>query len=183
MTGYEYGNARVRAMRSRLLTARQLEDLYDTGSLDRMLGRLGDTAFAPDVEVAVSRASGLRRLDTALRQNLSRTLTSMAGFYDGEPGERVRLLLDRRIREDLRTLVRLPDTPGGADVEALLVPIGPLDAGALSELVALPDVRSRVERAVAWDLPSPRAARRLRQALPGYERTGDPALLEAAVDA
>lgn len=183
MSGYEYGNARLRAMRSRLLGAGELTDLLSTGTLDRMLGRLADTAFGPDVEAAIPRAKGLRRLDTALRGNLSHTLTGMASFYDGAPAERVSLLLDRWIREDLRTLVRLPSAPADTDVGGLLVPIGPLDAGALAELARRANVRDRVELAVAWRLPSANAAVILRRALPAYERTGDHAVLEAAVDA
>lgn len=183
MTGYEYGNARLRAMRARLLGAGELADLHATGSLDRMLGRLADTAFAPDVEAAIPRATGLRRLDTALRSNLSKTLTAMSGFYEGAAGERVAVLLDRWIREDLRTLVRLPDAPGTADVHGLLVPVGALDAAALSELAGRTSVRGRVELAVAWRLPSPGAAPLLTRALAGYERTGDRTTLEAAVDA
>jgi vacuolar-type H+-ATPase subunit C/Vma6 len=183
VSGYEYGNARLRAMRSRLLGAGELADLLAAGTLDRMLGRLADTAFGPDVEAAIPRAKGLRRLDTALRGNLSHTLTAMAGFYEGGPGKRVALLLDRWVREDLRTLVRLPAAPGDTDVGGLLVPMGALDSGALAELARHANVRDRVELAVAWRVPSADAAAILRRALPAYERTGDRSVLEAAVDA
>jgi len=58
MTGYEYGNTRLRAMRARLLTRADFAGMVATGSLDRMLAMLADTAYGPDVEAALVPSRG-----------------------------------------------------------------------------------------------------------------------------
>ncbi|MDH3499293.1 MAG: V-type ATPase subunit, partial [Acidimicrobiia bacterium] len=131
-------------------------------------------------EAAIPRASGLRRLDAALRGSLAGTLAAMDSFYEGSPAAHVSLLVDRWVLHDMRTLIRLPDPPNVADVSVLLVPAGRLDGPALAELSRLPDVRSRVELAVAWNLPSPATARMVVPALATFERTGNRSILERA---
>lgn len=183
MTGYEYGNTRLRAMRARLLTPSDLAGMIAAGSLDRMLAMLAETAYAPDVEAALVRSKGLRRLDEAIRSNLARTMRQMASFFDEEARDRVDLLLDRWDLHNLRALLRLPQaplTPG--NVSALLVPAGRLTDTELAELAALPDIRSRVDLMVAWDLPSPATAIALVRARVEYELHGDTTVLESALD-
>ncbi len=180
MIGYEYGNARLRAMRARLLKRAQLMRLYAARNLDRMLGGLAETAFGPDVEAAMPRASGLRRLDAVLRDNLARTLAAVTSFYEGPAAEQVALLVDRWALHDIRTLIRLPDMPDVPYLSDLLVPAGRLDGPALAELVKLPDLRSRVELTIAWGLPSPSTARKVLPALAAFERTGVRSVLEHA---
>lgn len=182
MTGYEYGNTRVRAMRARLLRPRELADLLRTGNLDRLLGALAETDLRPEVEVALARVSGPRRLDEALRRHLARILSAVASFYEGAAGDRVGLLLDRWIRKDLRAIVRLPDGGAGGDPADLLVPVGRLDEAALAEITSHPDLRSRMDQVIAWDLPWGGGTRVLAAALAEYERSGDRTAVEHAVD-
>jgi V/A-type H+-transporting ATPase subunit C len=183
MTGYEYGNTRLRAMRARLLTRADFAGMVATGSLDRMLAMLADTAYGPDVEAALVRFKGLHRLDEAIRSNLARALRQMASFYDERPRDRVDLLLDRWDLHNLRALLRLPrapSTPG--DISGLLVPAGRLTDIELSELAALPDIRARLDLMVAWDLPSPATTTALARAGVEYELHGDTTVLESALD-
>jgi V/A-type H+-transporting ATPase subunit C len=182
VTGYEYGNTRLRAMRARLLRSRELGDLLRTGSIDRLLGALAETDLRPEVEAAIARVSGPRRLDEALRRHLARILSAVASFYDGAPAERVDLLLDRWIRMDLRAIVRLPDGAAGGDPADLLVPAGRLDDAALAEITAHPDLRSRMDQVIAWNLPWQAGARVIASALADYERSGDRTVVEHAVD-
>jgi V/A-type H+-transporting ATPase subunit C len=167
-------------MRSRLLRSADYDALLTLDSLDHVLASLAAGPYGPDIEAAMTRAIGLRRLDDALRTHLASALRAMRSFYEEEAGRRVELLLDRWDRHNLRTLLRLPEPPGDvADVAGLLVPAGRLDAASLFELAGRPDVRSRVDLMVAWDLPSPDTARRLLHAL-GHN--GNAAALEQALD-
>lgn len=170
-------------MRSRLLRGPDFADLYAAGTLDRLLGRLADTSYAPDVEAAVARATGIRRLDEAIRRNLARTLAAMHSFYAEDAADRVAVLLDRWVLHDLRTLFRVPDGPDAPEVSTLLIPAGRLDESALAALAALPDLRSRVDLAVSWELPSRATARQLRDALGDFERTANRAVVEWALNA
>jgi len=181
VTGYEYGNTRLRFMRRRLLRPADYRRLLGAQSLDRMLGELADTPFASDVEGALPRGEGLARLDAALSANLARSLRSMYSFYTGHPAERVSLLLDRWDLANLLALLRLPDAPGDpGDVSRLLVPAGRLDDAALAALGAQPDVMSRIDLVVTWGLLPPESSRFLTRAGAEYATSGDLAPVEQA---
>jgi V/A-type H+/Na+-transporting ATPase subunit C len=183
VTGYEYGNTRLRAMRSRLLGPADLSEMIGAGSLDRMLTMLADTPYAPDLEAALVRGRGLPRLDEAIRSNLARTLRRMASFYEGEAREKVDLLLLRWDLRNLRTLIRLPEVPVRTEEDvALLVPAGRLGEAELTELAAQPDVASRIDLMVAWGVPSRDTAITLLAGRAAYLTEGDSSQLEAALD-
>lgn len=183
MTGYEYGNTRLRAMRTRLLAPIDLSTIITAGSLDRMLAMLADTSYGPDIEASLMRTRGLRRLDDAVRSNLARTLRKMASFYGDEPRERVNLLLRRWDLHNLRTLIRLPEAPlEPEDPSELLIPAGRITDAELAELTAQPDIRSRIDLMVAWDIPSSTAVLPLVRARALFELHGDISVLESALD-
>ena len=80
MADFDYGNARIRAMKSRLLARRELEALAETGSLQGMISALAKTAYQKSVEAALTRASGLECITQAIRTDLIGTLGS--GVYN-----------------------------------------------------------------------------------------------------
>lgn len=182
MTGYEYGNTRLRAMRSRFLTFDDFGAMIASGSIDRLLGMLADTPYGPEVEAALVRTRSLQRLDEAVRLHLAHTLRKMASFYGDEPRERVDLLLHRWDLHNLRALMGItPLLRGPGDVSRLLVPAGRLDESALSELAAQPDVATRIDLMIAWEIPSAEAALTLLRARSEFETTGDSTALESTL--
>lgn len=183
MIGYEYGNTRVRAMRTRLLGPTDLSAMIASGSLDRMLAMLADTEYGTDIETSLVRARGLRRLDDAVRSNLARTLRQMASFYGDDAREKIDLLLHRWDLRNLRALIRLPEAPiEPEDVSGLVVPAGRLTETELAELAAQPDIRSRIDLMVAWDIPSSETAIALVRARTLFELDGDTSALESTLD-
>lgn len=157
--------------------------MINAGSLDRMLTSLADTPYGPDIEASLVRTRGLRRLDEAIRSNLARTLKQMASFYSGEPRDLVDLLLRRWDLKNLRSLLRVVETPLAAgDVSRLLVPAGRITAAELAELADQPGVRSRLDLMVAWRIPSQETATALIRARRAYETDGDTSALELALD-
>lgn len=182
MSGYEYGNTRLRAMRSRLLTRSDYVDMMGAGSLDRMLAMLADTPYSPDVEAALVRARGLDRLDRALRSNLAGTLTRMAGFYEGRPRQLVNLLLSRWDLRNLRVLIQVAGLGIPSDATRLVVPAGRLQESQLTELAAQDSVASLVDQMVVWGIPSPESAFALLRSRTEFMSDGDIARLELAID-
>lgn len=183
MTGYEYGNTRVRAMRSRLLGGDDYAEMMAAGSLDRALAILAETEYRPDVESALVRTRGLRRLDDATRSNLARILRAVASFYAGDPRRHVDLLLHRWDWRNLRAMLRLPDTTRiSPNVTGLMVPAGRLDDADLTELATQTDVRSLIDLLVLWGIPTPGTAIALTRARARFEVEGDPTVLELALD-
>ncbi|MFO7547611.1 MAG: V-type ATPase subunit [Acidimicrobiia bacterium] len=184
MTGFEYGNTRLRAMRSRLLRPHDYLDLMRATDLDHLLGALGSTDFRPDVEAAVTRFGGSRRLDEAVRGHLARLVRTASSFYEGAIRRRIDLVTRRWDLHNLRTLLRAQaSSPPVADVGPLLVPAGVIGEAELRALAEAPGLKPMIDQMVAWGLPGPATARALLRAWPRYETGGDLTVLEHALDA
>lgn len=166
MTGYEYGNTRLRSRAAGMLTLAEVRELAGSPDLARLLGALSATPYGPDVEEALLRATGLPAVDGAVRLHLTRVLGEARSFYDGEAGETFDLLLGRW---DLRNLVALVRVVGGTPVPVLdvLVPAGTIGEGTLADLARLRGLRDLVSLLAAWRLPDPSTASRL---LPASEK-------------
>ena len=183
MNGYDYGNARIRALRSRMLTVDDYSGLLNAGTIERLLGSLADTAYAPEVQAALLRFSGLRCLDEAVRSHLARHLRMLTTFFDGPERSRLERLLHgwdlRNLRTILRGRVRIE---GSEQIVRLLVAAGTIDEPALIELASQPSLRATVELMMAWNLPSAGTAARMITAWPEYEATNDPSVIEGTLN-
>jgi hypothetical protein len=89
MPGFDYGNARLRSMRSRLLSKREMEQLAEAGSLKGFIAGLTKTAYRKAVESALAHTSGMESIDEAMREDLSDTLGAVRHFYIEEASESV----------------------------------------------------------------------------------------------
>src|SRR5438552_2511586 len=85
MPDFPYINARVRAMRSRLLEAGRMEELLGLPTLDAFLQALGTTPYSRELQEALSRTSdAVRAVDQALARNFSLTTSRILSFADGK---------------------------------------------------------------------------------------------------
>ncbi len=180
-TGYDYGNARVRAMHASLLDRSGYDRLVGLEP-DGMLAVLGAGPYEQDVRTALARTSGLAALLHAVSANLARTLRAVAGFYGGGARWAIDLLDERWDLANVVTILRsrARDVPT-EDVLPLLVPAGRMDAVAATELANQRDVASAIALMVLWAVPRPEVAAAARSALRLFEVAQDPAVLERAV--
>ena len=74
MADFDYGNTRLRAMKSRLIPRRTLEGLAEAGSVQGLINALTDTAYREAVEAALVRLVGMDCLAEALRNDLVATV-------------------------------------------------------------------------------------------------------------
>lgn len=176
---YEYGNARVRAMKGRLLSRRELEGLLERHDVEQIIAALAQTDYGPDVAAALVKRSGVECVEEALRLNLARTTRTILGFYEGQARELVALLVERYDVYNVLTVLRGKAGRASPDeiVQALL-PGGQLEEAALTELAKRDDVRQVIDLLATWRSPY---ARPLTAALRDYEQDGDPATLEVAL--
>lgn len=175
---FVYGNTRLRARKAALLKRADYEALLGK-DLDGLLGALAASAYRPELEVALSRFHGLRRLHEALRLHLVRALEEMRGFYEGPARELVDLFLSRWDLHNLLALLRGQARGATPDeVLANVFPIGRLDDAAVREVARQSEFAAAVQLLVSWRLPDPESARSLLAAWPDYERTEDLAALE-----
>ena len=175
---FAYGNARLRARRGKLLHLADYERLLDC-DLPGLITALAATPYRDLIDAmadhsgqAASRAAGAL---AALR------LEQMRGFYTGQPGELVDLLLARYDLHNLVVVLRGCACGSKIDeVLAALVPVGRLTGPVVSELAAQPDLPAAVELLVRHRLARPAAAE-LRAAVRDFELHADQAALEADV--
>lgn len=179
MSGFDYGNARVRSRRPELLDEAAYHALARAGDIDGMLAELAEGPYGPEVEAAVPRVTGLRRLDEVVRSHVARQMSDVTGFYPEEIASRLELLRRRWDIRNLRTILRAAArrVPGD-DVTPMLIPTGGIDDAVLSELASRSGVRETVELMATWHIPSRAGARALVAALPDFESSGQVAGLE-----
>lgn len=180
--GFEYGNARVRARRSVLLTRARYQELTGLDT-DRLLATLSDTPYRPELVAATPRYRGIRLFHEALRTNLANTLRDLATWYEGAAAGPVRWVVGRWDLRNVRTILRGHHARVDPDeIRATLVPAGPLGDAALGELVGRAGLRPTVELMLAWGVPTPAVARAVAGALRTFELSGDFPAVEQALD-
>ncbi|HEX9923303.1 MAG TPA: V-type ATPase subunit [Anaerolineae bacterium] len=167
LLGYDYGNTRLRARRSRLLMAADYDGLLAKTNIDEVITTLTEGPYKEDIERALVRFTGVRCVFEAIRLSLTRTLNRVREFYRGEPRFLVELLLRRWDRHNLLAILRGQSREVPSDrVLAAIVPAGQLDQVALRELARQPGLRAAIDLLATWQLPY---AKTLRQVEP---RTG-----------
>jgi len=180
MPDFPYINARVRAMRSRLLSAAQLEELLATPSLAAFQQALAATPYADDLQQAQTRYQGVRAIDEALARHLQRTTRKILEFADGLPQALITVLLLRWDLANLRAVARGKHAGRSPDeIAEALMPAGTLGDAVLREMAALPDVSGIVGTLEAVNHPFTAA---MAEAVAAYGEARDLAALELRLD-
>lgn len=181
MPDFPYINARVRAMKSRLLDPGRIEELLAMPSLDALIQALSNSPYAREMQEALSRyITGLRAIDAALAQNFHRTTTKILSFADGKAGTLIALILMRWDLANVRVLLRGKHFEYEEDrILENLLPAGALSEAALKELSAAKSIADVVAGLAGQDHPF---APVLAEAVKQYQETKDLFHLELALD-
>lgn len=160
--GYDYGNARLRTKRSRLLKEADYTTLLAKNNIEEFVTALAETPYKEDVELALTRLSGVRCVFEAVRANLTRTLRQVHSFFEGEPRQLIELLFRRWDRHNLLAILRGQSQEATPEqVLPALIPVGRLDEVSLRELARQPGIRAVIELMTVWQLPYARALRQV----------------------
>src|SRR5574341_110078 len=181
MPDFPYINARVRAMRSRLLDPGRIEELLALPSLDALIQALSNSPYAREMQEALTRhVDGLRAIDAALAANFYRTTTKILSFADGKARDLIALILMRWDLANVRVLLRGKHFNYEEEriIENLL-PAGALSEAALKELAAAEGIEGVVSGLAGQDHPF---APVLGEALKQYLETKDLLHPELALD-
>ncbi len=161
--GYDYGNARLRAMRSRLLTPADYSQLLEKANVDEVITYLSKTPYKNEIETSLLRFRGVSCVFEAAHLNLTRTLLKVRKFFLDEPRFLLEILLRRWDRHNLLTILRGQAQESAPErVLAALVPVGQLDKIALRELARQPNLRAVIDLMSTWQLPYASALRQVR---------------------
>jgi V/A-type H+-transporting ATPase subunit C len=187
MSDFDYANARLRAMRSRLLSRRALEALADADSIRSLLLALADTAYQAAVQTVLAQTPasdvGAERLVEALRQDLLQTIGRVRSFFSGgELAEKLAALALRRYDVDnLQTILRgLAQQVPPAEILESTMPIGELRPAELALLARAPHVSAALDLLATWRLPLARPL--LEQRAAAQERPVEVLALELALE-
>lgn len=168
MSGYDYGNARLRAMKSRLLSRAEVEALAEANSLQALLNALARTAYRRAVESALVRKQGMACIAEALSRDLVETLGRVHTFYSRGAGKLVAVMLYAYDVHNLKTILRgLAKHASPEEVTTALLPVGELTAALLARLARAPEPRAAIDLIASMGLPFAQPLLELRAKRPG----------------
>jgi V/A-type H+-transporting ATPase subunit C len=179
---YGYINARIRAMRSRLLSHRALDDLILKPDLESLIADLENGPYREDIIEAKGRLSGILCIESALRQNFIKTFRKIQDFSRGEKEAKqyVAIFLHRWDVQNIKTILRGKNIHATAEeILDCLVPAGELDEVTLKELLKQPDIKAVIDLLATWQI---RYAKPLTESFLGFAKSRDLAILECALD-
>ena len=178
--GYEYANARLRAMKSRLLTRADYAELLDEPTIEAVIARLTRTIYQPEIEAALIKTVGWECLSEGLRRHLAQTLARITKFFDGAPLRLWQMLIARWQVFNVKTILRgQAHHVAASEMLDALILAGDLKESDYSRLAQQTSVRATVDLLATWHHPF---ARPLLEAMPRYAERGDLAELELALD-
>jgi V/A-type H+-transporting ATPase subunit C len=179
---YGYINARMRGMKSRLLSHRALDDLILKPDLESIIADLENSPYREDIIEAKGRLSGILCIEAALRQNFIKTFRKIQDFSkeEAEAMQYIAIFLHRWDVQNIKTILRGKNIHETAEeILDCLVPAGELDEVTLKELLKQPDVKAVIDLLATWEI---RYAKPLTDSFPEFIKTKDLAVLECALD-
>lgn len=170
MSGYEYGNTRLRAMRSRLLPRRTLQEMAEARSLPDFIGLFAQTPYRQSLEVALVQASDLQSIYEALRLDFVETVARVRSFYTGTERKLVDLILRQYDVHNLKTVLRgLSHHAEQVDIDSALLPDSDLPAPLLNELLRASSPRGAIDLLATVRHPFAQPLLQLRAERPGAD--------------
>jgi V/A-type H+-transporting ATPase subunit C len=178
---YAYVNARIRAMKSRLLDPSLIEQLINKPDIDSLITELEKTTYREELEKAGVLYSGVNRIEVAIRKDLVKTFRSILTLIKGGDTEAfLAIILNRWDVQNIKTIIRgkkIQENP--SEILECMIPAGELDEAALTELVKQPDVKAVIDLLATWGIVY---ARPLILNFKEFTDTGDMLVLEYALD-
>jgi len=168
MPDYDYGNARIKAMKSRLLTPRELDSLLAAGDLQGMIAVLTKTSYQKSVEIALTRTSGMDSIDDAIRSDLENTVGKIRTFYTGSTRTMVDIWLRSYDVQNIKTILRgLAKHIPADEIYRSLLPVGSLRFNLLRDMTSLDNPREAIDMLVSLGQPEAEPLVSLRAERPG----------------
>ncbi|MDD5771840.1 MAG: V-type ATPase subunit [bacterium] len=155
---YGYINARVRAMKSVLLSRDFYEELLHTHEFMSLISLMDKSPYRTEVEECAISKSEMAGVDEALKRNLSRNFRRILNFTAGEPHDLIMLLLGRWDLHNIITLLRgihIKATP--EQIMESLIPAGELDTPFLDQLAHLNSIKEVIDLLATWGSPYAKA--------------------------
>jgi V/A-type H+-transporting ATPase subunit C len=183
LSDFDYGNARLRAMKARLLPRRTLEGLTEVGSVPGLITALTNTPYREAVAAALVRLTGMDCLVEALRDDLVATLGKARAFYSEAARALAQLVLLRYDVHNVKTILRgLAGHAPANEIIGSTLPIDELRPADIAELVRVADWRMAIDLLATWRLPVAKPLLELRGAQRSRDGHMEPLEMDVALD-
>ena len=178
---YDYVNARIKGMKSRLLAPPLFETLILKPDVESIIAELENTPYKQEIEKATVQYSGIKCIEVALRKDFANTFRKILGFMKGGESETyINILLSRWDIQNIKTILRGKNIHmTSAEIVECLVPAGQLDDTTLIELIKQPDVKAVIDLLATWGIEY---AKPLTRNFKEYSEKRDLTVLEYAID-
>lgn len=168
MSNFAYANARLRAMKSRLLPPENLAALADERDLPAFLNALTRTPYREAVELALVQYSGAAVLSRTLQFDMDGRLQKIRRFFTGKAADLVQLVLLRYDVDNLKAVLRgLSQRLAAEDILAATRQRGTLDSAVLTELAQAAGAREAIDLLATWRIPLAQPLLAIRVEQPG----------------
>lgn len=154
MPDWGYVNARLRGMKTRLITAAEYEKMLKAADLRDLAAFVATTGIKPALEAAQIRHEGLEALEAAFKSDFTAACRKVLSMSEGEQKKLIGILLRRWDVFNVKTILRGKHS-NTSPVELLrtVVPAGEFDALALQEMASQPGVKEVVDLLATWGSP------------------------------
>lgn len=178
---YEYVNARIKGMKSRLLAPSVFESLILKPDVESIITELGNTPYKEEIEKATVQYSGITCIEVALRKDFTNAFRKILGFMKGGESEiYITILLSRWDIQNIKTILRGKNIHmTSSEIIECLVPAGQLDDTTLIELIKQPDVKAVIDLLATWGIEY---SRPLTRNFKEFSDKRDLSVLEYAID-
>jgi V/A-type H+-transporting ATPase subunit C len=168
MSDFDYGNARLHAMKSRLLPRQTLEELAGIGSFSSLINALTKTGYQEAIEMALVQFTGMEALNRARHADLVNTIGKVRRFYQGKAADLVSWVLCRYDVDNVKTILRgLSQHVPADEILAGTIPVGQLLAADLARLIRSANPRDAIDLLATWRIPLSQSLLALRAERPG----------------
>jgi V/A-type H+-transporting ATPase subunit C len=178
---YDYVNARIKGMKSRLLAPPVFETLILKPDVESIIAELENTPYKLEIERATVQYSGIKCIEVALRKDFTNAFRKILGFMKEDTAEKyIKILLSRWDIQNIKTILRGKNIHmTSAEIVECLVPAGQLDDATLIELIKQPDVKAVIDLLATWRIEY---AKPLTRNFKEYSEKRDLSILEYAID-
>jgi V/A-type H+/Na+-transporting ATPase subunit C len=179
VSDYDYLNARVRGMATRLLGRDFFEQVLESPAENILVDALLGSPYGDELHAALATERGTRAVEAALRRSCRAVFSKLLKISPPEPRRLLSLQLNRWDAANVLALIRGKlhgATP--QQIQAAVLPVGEFSEEQLGELAAEPDLPSLADALTTWNYTF---AFVLRRALREYGDPADLPSLEAAL--
>ena len=154
MSTFDYGNTRLRARISRLMTREMLEELTRATNIDGFLSLLVKSPYRTSIERALTTTCGIQTVQAFLADESEKILLDFQRFYADAEWEQIALLFAFRDMQNIFTVVRgVLGSVDESEIQRLFVRSGKIPYRTLRTLSSSKNLDILLTKMVTYKIP------------------------------